>query len=88
MGKIYKLGSHGPPTLILYSDASKMGWGTFNEIDNVRTGGMWSVSEQSAYINILELKACLLGLKLVSKHTSHTHTHTHTHTHMHSHING
>ena len=73
VGKSYKLVSHGPPTLILYSDASKMGWGTFNETDNTRTGGIWSVTEQSAHINILELKACLLGLKSFAKHISNTH---------------
>ena len=50
-----------------------MGWGTFNETDNTRTGGIWSVTEQSAHINILELKACLLGLKSFAKHISHTH---------------
>ncbi|XP_045206274.2 uncharacterized protein LOC123558461 [Mercenaria mercenaria] len=53
----YKKVSQGPPKLVLYSDASKLGWGAYNKNDNVRTGGEWSIVEQSLHINILELKA-------------------------------
>ena len=50
------------PDLILYTDASRLGWGAFNKSENRRTGGQWSVDEQSHHINILELKACQLAL--------------------------
>ena len=69
----YKLVSHGRPKLTLYSDASKTGWGAFNETDNIRTGGVWSASEQSMHINILELKACQLCLKTFCKNITHIH---------------
>ena len=42
------------PDLILYTDASRLGWGAFNKSENRRTGGQWSVDEQSRHINILE----------------------------------
>ena len=35
----YKLISHGKPKLVIYSDASKKGWGAFNETEVIRTGG-------------------------------------------------
>ena len=57
----YKLISHGKPKLVIYPDASKIGWGAFNETENIRTGGEWSVAEQESHINILELKACQLS---------------------------
>ena len=58
----YKLISHGKPQLVLFSDASTKAWGAFNETENIRTGGEWSVTEQDNHINILELKACQLAL--------------------------
>ena len=35
----YKLISHGKPKLVIYSDASKKGWGAFNETENFGQGG-------------------------------------------------
>ena len=58
---------------MLYSDASKKGWGAFNETGNIRTGGVWSVTEQSTHINILELRACQLCLESFCKNVSHSH---------------
>ena len=69
----FKVVSHGPPKLVLFTDASQKGWGAFNETDNIRTGGVWSVTEQSAHINIMELKACQLGLKSFCKDITNTH---------------
>ena len=35
----YKLISHGPPAMILYSDASTKAWGAYNKTHDIRTGG-------------------------------------------------
>ena len=69
----YKYISHGAPKLILYSDASCKGWGAYNETNNIRTGGNWSVAEQEAHINILELKACELCLHTFCKNSNNIH---------------
>lgn len=49
---------------ILCSDASLQGWGGF--CGEIRTGGMWSSTEQAFHINWLELKACWLSLKALA----------------------
>lgn len=59
--------SRGPPDLVLFSDASTKAWGGFNQTDNMRTGGEWSVEEQESHINILELKACQLTIQSFCK---------------------
>ena len=69
----FKVISHGTPNLVLFSDASKTGWGAFNETKNIRTGGRWSASEQTMHINILELKACQLCLKTFCKDVAQMH---------------
>ena len=65
--------THGHPKVVLYSDASKLGWGGVNKTDQVKTGGQWSESEQSSHINILELKACKLTLTSLCKNIQNTH---------------
>lgn len=65
--------SHGPPQIVLYSDASTKAWGAFNETEGIRTGGEWSASEQEHHINILELKACQLTLQSFCKHITNKH---------------
>lgn len=69
----YKLISHGTPKLILFSDASKKGWGAYNETEDIRTGGKWSLTEQESHINILELKACQLCLHTFCKNRDNIH---------------
>ena len=69
----YKRISHGTPELILFSDASKKGWGAYNETENIRTGGKWSLTEQVSHINILEPKACQLCLHTICKNKDNTH---------------
>ena len=59
----YKLINHGTPQIVLYTDSSLLGSGAFNETSWLRTGGQWSAAEKESHINILELKACFLGLK-------------------------
>lgn len=69
----YKRISHGTPEFILFSDASKKGWGAYNETENIRTGGKWSLTEQDFHINIMELKACQLCLHTICKNKDNTH---------------
>lgn len=50
-----------PPSIIITTDASLLGWGcSFGE---ATAGGQWSEREACAHINVLELRAILLGLK-------------------------
>ncbi|MCG8048900.1 MAG: hypothetical protein N0E48_25420, partial [Candidatus Thiodiazotropha endolucinida] len=59
----FKQISRGNPDIVLFSDASTKAWGGFNETENLRTGGEWSITEQESHINVLELKACQLTLQ-------------------------
>ena len=61
------------PELSLYTDASMEGWGAFNKTSGIKTGGRWSVKEQGAHINILELKACQLALLTFCKDLCNVH---------------
>ena len=49
------------PTLLIKTDASNQGWGAV--FDEERTGGRWSQNEIIDHINVLELRAILLGLQ-------------------------
>lgn len=53
------------PTTIIYTDASKAGWGATN--NKWSTGGSWSAEEAKLHINVLELRAAILGLKTFLK---------------------
>ena len=50
---------HSEPDFVLFTDASLKGWGCSCEIG--RTGGHWDYTEAQSNINVLELKATLLG---------------------------
>ncbi|MES9881024.1 MAG: reverse transcriptase domain-containing protein [Sedimenticola sp.] len=65
--------SPGKPSIVLYSDASTIGWGVKNQTMDLSTGGLWSVAEQECHINILELKACQLGLLSMCKDKENVH---------------
>ncbi|XP_053374034.1 uncharacterized protein LOC128546760 [Mercenaria mercenaria] len=65
--------SHGQPEYIIYSDASKKGYGAINKTTNTSTNGQWSLAEQNLHINILELKACQLALTSLCKDTNQCH---------------
>ena len=69
----YKYISHEASKLILYSNVSCEDWGAYNETNNIRTGGNWSVAEQEAHINILELKAYELCLHTFCKNSNNIH---------------
>jgi hypothetical protein len=57
--------NHGPIALELATDASQQGWGA--SLGDSVTGGRWSPSESILHINVLELKAVLLGLQSLCK---------------------
>ncbi|MEL7079751.1 MAG: hypothetical protein AAGM46_28415, partial [Cyanobacteria bacterium J06582_2] len=49
-----------PPRLSLFSDASVQGWGA--TLGSEQVSGVWSPTEQSLHINVLELRAVRLAL--------------------------
>ena len=69
----YKLISHGPPAMILFSDASTKAWGAYNKTHDIRTGGEWTAEEQRCHINNLELQACQFALKAFCKNVNNIH---------------
>lgn len=58
------------PDAIMFTDASNLMWGAFDETHNKRTNGFWSAEEQKLHINLLELKACQIGLFSLFKNAS------------------
>ena len=52
---------HNSPDVVVYTDASQMGWGAHIDHDN-NTSGVWSKSESLRDINYLELLAVRLAL--------------------------
>ena len=59
---------HGPFVYSLTTDASEEGWGAVFESlpvngDQQSSGGRWTIEEKLDHINVLELKAGLLGLQ-------------------------
>lgn len=48
------------PTMEIFTDASNDGWGA--HCNGVATGGRWAPEELGEHINVLELRAVLLGL--------------------------
>ena len=61
----------GEPDFVIYSDASKSGWGC--SCKTGRTGGHWDSSESTNHINVLELKAAFLALQCFAKDKKHIH---------------
>ena len=54
---------------VLHADASNQGWGA--HVGELATGGRWSEPEAGDHINVLELRAILLGLRsLCGEHGS------------------
>ncbi|XP_066965474.1 uncharacterized protein [Macrobrachium rosenbergii] len=53
--------SSRPPDLLLFSDASKEGWGA--HLEELLTTGVWDLHERHLHINVLEMKAAFLGLQ-------------------------
>ena len=57
-----------PEQVTISSDASQLGWGAVCE--ETRTGGAWSLQEQTMHINSLELLAAILVVKTFLKDAS------------------
>ena len=55
--------SQGNPQYIIQSDSSKIGWGALLLGHDSETQGFWKEEEKCLHINLLELKAALLGTK-------------------------
>ena len=54
-------GARPKPTLIVYTDASKLGWGY--SYNNVTNSGVWSAAEAAMHINVLETRVVRLTLE-------------------------
>ena len=67
--------SHGLPSVIIQSDASKKGWGAVFEGQEI--GGRWIASEASIHINILELEAAFFAVKSFGDKITGTHIQLH-----------
>lgn len=57
-----------PDPNIMFTDSSGHMWGAYDKTENRRTNGFWSAEEQNQHINVLELKACQVGLLKLFKH--------------------
>ena len=57
----------------MHTDSSKRMWGAYGETNNKKTNGFWSSKEQEEHINVLELRACQLGLQSFYKDTINVH---------------
>ena len=56
---------HGHPTVIIKTDPSGYGWGAIR--GDTSTYGLWSYLESLDHINVLELKAAMLGIQALCK---------------------
>ena len=61
------------PEKIIYTDASKKGWGWARRDTKEQGGGHWSQEESELHINVLELKAVYLSLRSLFKEDSSMH---------------
>ena len=62
---------HEPPSLVINTDASKIGWG--GVLDNITCGGRWTPQESDKHINCLELRAAFFSLQALLTDKSNTH---------------
>ena len=63
--------NHGPPRMVISTDASLSGWGAVCE--DMRIGGRWSLVEVGYHINYLELLAIFHALRAFCKDVTDTH---------------
>ena len=73
---------HGPFAFSLTTDASELGWGAIFETlgeegVQLSTGGQWNLEEKREHINVLQLKAALLGIRTFCTECDSTHVKVH-----------
>lgn len=66
------------PNITIYTDASLKMYGAYEATNNVKTRGFWSMEEQQLHINLLEMKACEIGLQTFCKNVTHAHVRIYT----------
>ena len=59
------------PSITICTDASKLGWGA--TVGHNATSGLWSSTEATEHINVLELKAVLFGIVSLLSHSKECH---------------
>ena len=59
--------SHGNPDIVIQTDSSGFAWGALVLGGEEKTQGLWDEKEIELDNNVLELKACLLGIQALSK---------------------
>ena len=62
IGLCYKHITLNPPHITIYTDASLQMYGAYDATNDSRTQGFWSSADQSLHINMLEMKACEIGI--------------------------
>ena len=63
----YQFVSEKSPNYIMTCGSSMSGWGAEIRSEGSSTKGVWSVEEQSLHINVLDLKACKLGIMALAE---------------------
>jgi len=61
------------PKIVLYTDASKAGWGCHVSETKESTSGRWSLQEQNFHINTLELLAVFYSLQALFSNVENSH---------------
>lgn len=66
------------PDITIYTDATLDMHDVYDETHNMEANGFWSLQEQQLHINILELKACEIGLYTFCKEKTNAHVRLYT----------
>lgn len=64
--------------ITIFTDASTKMYGAYDQTNKLETKGFWSPEEQLLHINVLELKACEIGVKTFCKNISNVHVRLYT----------
>ena len=67
LDQAFQVVAENNPDLVMTCDSSMTGWGAEIASEQKFTKGVWSAREQTLHINVLELKACKLGLMALAK---------------------
>ena len=73
IGLCYKHITLNPPHITIYTDASLQMYGAYDATNDSRTQGFWSIADQSLHINMLEMKACGIGIHTFCKELKNVH---------------